>query len=383
MRAHGFELSLHPFQVASWVVFGVDVLIFAIIAIPQVSTLGAQIAVAVLYVASVATLVAATVRATACNPVDPRVVSAELQQPSDDDFDCSWHCNMCDCYVNPRSKHCRICNKCVDVFDHHCMWLNNCIGKKNYSAFVVTITSVAVMLAIVLGSVVYLITDYFVNPEAFQQRLRLHPITNLPKEAMLGLILALIAINGPLFMLDLQLVLLHVFLWSQNLTTFDYIMHKRSQQDERQSGGQSEEGGIRRRMKTLPRCMDWIVFCRCGQRRKKPNKMSIQPIGKGTSTPAPGDAQADGSDSGMGSREGSRGQPEDDVGEPGGEAVEARPGHMPLPPPLPPSLVAGPHHPNHDISPPVAEMRVKAENADQLSRETRPSEPSSLKPSKL
>nr|CAB3496710.1 unnamed protein product [Digitaria exilis] len=48
--------------------------------------------------------------------------------------------------VLKNSKHCRVCDKCVDGFDHHCRWLNNCIGKRNYKGFFVLMAS-AVILA--------------------------------------------------------------------------------------------------------------------------------------------------------------------------------------------------------------------------------------------
>ena len=44
-------------------------------------------------------------------------------------------CNICDSYVQARTKHCGPCNRCCEEFDHHCNWLNNCIGTQNYSNF--------------------------------------------------------------------------------------------------------------------------------------------------------------------------------------------------------------------------------------------------------
>lgn len=41
-------------------------------------------------------------------------------------------CNICNAYVQPRTKHCGPCNRCCEEFDHHCKWLNNCIGTENY-----------------------------------------------------------------------------------------------------------------------------------------------------------------------------------------------------------------------------------------------------------
>ncbi|GAB4829098.1 hypothetical protein Ancab_018761 [Ancistrocladus abbreviatus] len=54
------------------------------------------------------------------------------QQMSEDGM---FFCSLCEVEVFKYSKHCRVCDKCVDHFDHHCRWLNNCIGKKNYRKF--------------------------------------------------------------------------------------------------------------------------------------------------------------------------------------------------------------------------------------------------------
>ncbi|KAH1261097.1 putative protein S-acyltransferase 22 [Glycine max] len=54
------------------------------------------------------------------------------QQASEDGM---FYCSLCEVEVFKYSKHCRVCDKCVDRFDHHCRWLNNCIGKRNYRKF--------------------------------------------------------------------------------------------------------------------------------------------------------------------------------------------------------------------------------------------------------
>ena len=61
-----------------------------------------------------------------------------------DSFHPVWHdngapmdlyCNICEAYVQERTKHCGSCNRCCEEFDHHCNWLNNCIGTSNYRDF--------------------------------------------------------------------------------------------------------------------------------------------------------------------------------------------------------------------------------------------------------
>ncbi|KAJ0038053.1 hypothetical protein Pint_23568 [Pistacia integerrima] len=76
-------------------------------------------------------LYALTPCAFICNCSGSSGESSE-QQISEDGM---FYCSLCEVEVFKYSKHCRVCDKCVDRFDHHCRWLNNCIGKRNYRQF--------------------------------------------------------------------------------------------------------------------------------------------------------------------------------------------------------------------------------------------------------
>merc|ERR1719296_44204 len=106
----------------------------------------------------------------------------------------------------------------------------------------------------------------------------------LPWEFLVSLLAFLTFINLPLFLLDVQLVLLHLFLISQDLTTYEYIVGKRDMEQEEAEPDEpeDEENGRpamskreraraagRRAIRTLPACADWIVFSRCGRRRRQ------------------------------------------------------------------------------------------------------------------
>ncbi|CAK0798808.1 unnamed protein product, partial [Prorocentrum cordatum] len=67
-------------------------------------------------------------------------------------------------------------------------------------------------------------------------------------------------------------VVLHLFLMSQNLTTYEYIMNQRFPGED---GGTA--GKLRRHIRKLPSCMDWIVFSRCG-RRRRPKSSGTQEV---------------------------------------------------------------------------------------------------------
>lgn len=303
VRINGFERPFHPLQVISWVVFGLDVLTFSVFAIPLIGHHVAKLVVAACYAVSVGVLVLAAVKATGRDPADPHVRLQDMELRNEDVEELPF-CTTCSTHVFAQSKHCRACNKCVNSFDHHCMWLNTCIGERNYRPFAVCICSVAVMTGIVLCTCVYLAIEFFIDGDALDKRLDDGPLfKGLPSEAVLSILVALSFVNLPLFALDMQLVVLHAFLASQNLTTYEYIMTKDSLEEEQlaelseekhpkklaeskgaaaEQGARNEKDGknrfLRRGMKTLPRWMDWIVFVRCWRRKRRPQKDKIEQI---------------------------------------------------------------------------------------------------------
>jgi len=260
-----------------------------------VATAGAKIGVGLCFAASVGALVAATLQATRCNPADPHLLGQEDLAEQDDGLP---FCTLCDVPVHARSKHCRACNKCIHVFDHHCMWLNNCIGASNYRAFFAAIVSVAAMIGTILGTCACLIVSYCADRAAFEQRVGdIVIFESIPEELFFGMHVAMSAINAPLLVLDVQLVILHMFLMSRGLTTFDYIMDTREYEESRDpKGGQKRKmlgGGPRRRHVKLPQCIDWIVFSRCGQRRRRRPKDLIERIGGAGDSATPTGARAE------------------------------------------------------------------------------------------
>jgi len=278
VRRCGFDRPFHPLQVLSWGVFALDVLTYAFVGLPLIAPRVGLVLVAICYVVSVCVLIVATANATSCDPMDPRVANASQKDSGGEEDEELPYCPICDVMVAVRSKHCRTCNKCVDTFDHHCMWLNNCIGAANYRWFFVAVSSAAIMTGILFATCIYLLVDYCLDEDLFGQRAQTIPLfSGTPKEVLLGFILTLIAVNAPLFFLDLQLVVLHMFLMSQQLTTYEYIMSKHDRQEaqarEKEGLETDEEGGsFKKKIHTLPHCMDWIVFCRCGKRRRPKHK---------------------------------------------------------------------------------------------------------------
>ena len=85
-----------------------------------------------------------------------------------------------------------------------------------------------------------------------------------PKEIAFGMLCVLLSINVPLFVLDLQLVGLHMLLTWNSMTTHEYILNKLKLQ----SSTSTSTLGVRLKMERAMRCLDWIIFVRAKRRRR-------------------------------------------------------------------------------------------------------------------
>lgn len=272
-RTNGFQRPLHPLQMLSWVVVSLDVILFSLFGIPLIEAQALKVCVAVCFGTSIVVLVLAAIQATGVDPADPHIRRQDhgVQVNKDEDEKLPY-CVQCDSPVFQRSKHCRACNKCVREFDHHCMWVNNCVGASNYRAFATCIGAVAVMTFNILGVSAYLFLDYFINGEEFELRVEDYPVLgDTPREVVIPPLCFLIIVNLPFFVLDMQLVILHIFLTWQNVTTFEYIMNKRVPEgsDSYEDGEGTGNGSSKPTIRRLPKCFDWILDCRKRRRRSK------------------------------------------------------------------------------------------------------------------
>ena len=121
--------------------------------------------------------------------------------------DFEFFCDLCQAYVKKSTKHCKRCNRCVNDFDHHCKWVNNCIGKQNYGIFISMLVALLLYLAYAIAVISLVISRH--------DALETH-------EQVIFWITFVIDIVGE--MLNLNLMLFHIWLIKNGLTTFQYIV---------------------------------------------------------------------------------------------------------------------------------------------------------------
>ncbi|NWX57393.1 ZDHC1 palmitoyltransferase, partial [Promerops cafer] len=155
------------------------------------------------------------------------------------------HCHVCDVDVSAKSKHCGTCNKCVCGFDHHCKWLNNCVGERNYWLFLNSVLSAILGLGILLLVAFYVFVEFFVDPMVLRSDHHFDALRNhmdrwfvfLPASPVETRAPAILVTAGIFILLSLVTMILlghlltfHIYLLWHKLTTYEYILQQRPQQ---------------------------------------------------------------------------------------------------------------------------------------------------------
>ncbi|NXS71930.1 ZDHC1 palmitoyltransferase, partial [Pandion haliaetus] len=156
------------------------------------------------------------------------------------------HCHVCDVDVSAKSKHCGTCNKCVCGFDHHCKWLNNCVGERNYWLFLNSVLSAILGLGLLLLVACYVFVEFFIDPTMLRSDQHFDALKNhtghwfvfLPAAPVETQASAILVTAGIFILLSLMTVILlghlltfHIYLMWNKLTTYEYILQQRPQQE--------------------------------------------------------------------------------------------------------------------------------------------------------
>ncbi|KAG8661701.1 probable protein S-acyltransferase 22 isoform X1 [Manihot esculenta] len=158
------------------------------------------------------------------------------QQMSEDGM---FYCSLCEVEVFKYSKHCRVCDKCVDCFDHHCRWLNNCIGKRNYRQFFTLMVSALLLLILQWTTGILVLVCCFLERKRFSVDISSKLGSSFSLVPFV-IVVALCTILAMIATLPLaQLFFFHILLVKKGISTYDYIVALREQEQEQQGvGGQ-------------------------------------------------------------------------------------------------------------------------------------------------
>ncbi|XP_072169066.1 uncharacterized protein [Diadema setosum] len=285
-RQNGWSCPSHPLQFVAWFFLISFNIIYHGVVVP-VLPYEWQPAGYIIVGLAVLCHVIAHITCLTINPGDPNTFKRKQKQMPT--FDRSQHahviennhCYLCEVNVDKSSKHCSACNKCVIGFDHHCKWLNNCIGARNYRVFIACLLTAFVSCLIVFGVALYVTVAYWVKPlllhpselealradkpfscqvptptsEAnaitlqvattpatgcnFHENLRVfRPVSG---SSFIAVIIVLVVLLFISLVLLGHLLCFHMYLISQGLSTYDYIMKQRNDVEEQMSTAKSKD----------------------------------------------------------------------------------------------------------------------------------------------
>uniref|UniRef100_A0A2N9J2X9 S-acyltransferase n=1 Tax=Fagus sylvatica TaxID=28930 RepID=A0A2N9J2X9_FAGSY len=178
-------------------------------------------------------LLACTPCAFICNGCGSSEESSEQQMSEEGMF----YCSLCEVEVFKYSKHCRVCDKCVDRFDHHCRWLNNCIGKKNYRQFFTLMVTSLLLLILQWSTGILVLICCFVERKRFSADISAKLGSSFSLVPFV-IVVAVCTILAMLATLPLaQLFFFHILLIKKGISTYDYIIALREQEQEQQGVG--------------------------------------------------------------------------------------------------------------------------------------------------
>ncbi|KAG6654211.1 hypothetical protein I3843_05G118900 [Carya illinoinensis] len=168
-----------------------------------------------------------------CNRCSSSEESSEQQMSEEGMF----YCSLCEVEVFKYSKHCRVCDKCVDRFDHHCRWLNNCIGRKNYRQFFTLMVTSLLLLILQWTTGILVLICCFLERKRFSADIsaKLGSSFSLVPFVIVVAVCTILAMIATLPLA--QLFFFHILLIKKGITTYDYIIALREQEQEQQGVG--------------------------------------------------------------------------------------------------------------------------------------------------
>ncbi|MCD7468652.1 putative protein S-acyltransferase 22 [Datura stramonium] len=152
-----------------------------------------------------------------------------------------FYCSLCEVEVFKYSKHCRVCDKCVDQFDHHCRWINNCIGKRNYRKFFTLMVSALLLLILQWSTGILVLICCFIEKKKFSAEItsKLGSSFSIVPFVIVVAVCTILAMIATLPLA--QLFFFHILLIKKGISTYDYIIALRDQEQQGVAGQQSPQ----------------------------------------------------------------------------------------------------------------------------------------------
>ena len=232
-RRSGFSRPFHPFQLLSWVVFALFLLIFHLLLVPfLVDSILLPLFLALSWTLTTIIVVSAY-RCCACDPSLPpprptrssSTITPLPPTPLPLPAPTTKHCRWCSASVPLSAHHCRLCDKCVPVFDHHCLWLNTCVGAANYRAFLALLSAVSAWLGMLVGLTGWLLEGVRWGERGWGGS---EEGGGGEREAVLEAVLVVTAVLYCSALVPVvHLLALHLWLCSHRLTTYEWIVRQR------------------------------------------------------------------------------------------------------------------------------------------------------------
>eukprot|EP01016_Furgasonia_blochmanni_P047616 TRINITY_DN7012_c0_g1_i6.p1 TRINITY_DN7012_c0_g1~~TRINITY_DN7012_c0_g1_i6.p1 ORF type:complete len:694 (-),score=79.66 TRINITY_DN7012_c0_g1_i6:724-2805(-) len=236
LRKNGCTKAPHILQVSTYFLFTAIIVCFFVLVIPLMADSAAIVFTALFIPACLATAVSGLIT-TLSDPSDEIMILQRRarfdKKPIEEIESCEYYCNYCLTQVGDDSKHCKRCDRCVDGFDHHCKWVNNCVGKKNYKIFFVMVVSVLSFMLCYAVSAIYALVLCHVDDHFSSE-------SNIYVRYIFLLLTGLAALVFTV--LDLNLLLFHVWLIRKGMTTYQYILMLRLEEAARGLSPKSPKG---------------------------------------------------------------------------------------------------------------------------------------------
>jgi len=212
IRKIGFERPYTNDQVLSWIAEPSAAIIFYLV-VPTFTNGTLEV---VLLSTFTVLLVLHVIAWLICSLLDPAV-----------DKGWAWPCMR---EAQKTVRYCAVCHKRVPGLDHHCTWLNTCIGKRQYPAFFALVLIGTVMYWMQIGTYVFLLTS------GLSREVEERAVNLLGSLTTYKVLLSIASVFAGSLAIGFSILFsFHMFLQTQGMGTFGWLIEGRSKKFEKRT----------------------------------------------------------------------------------------------------------------------------------------------------